>query len=154
MNVTLATLSRQHQEVLERLDTLERQLNGGADADLEAFASYLHADVVQHFALEEEALFPILGRHLSPAQGPLAVMNAEHADFRALLNQLTEAIRAADAAQQRQCGQDLIDLLRVHIAKEDQVLFPMAMRLLNPTEQSEVDARAAALQTPACAAHV
>ena len=148
---TVETLTRQHREVLGRLDALEGELNGGRDADLGAFAGYLQADVVQHFALEEDALFPVLARHLSPTQGPLAVMNAEHADFRDLLGRLAEAIATADAAQQRQCAHDLIDLLRAHIAKEDQVLFPMAMRLLSPAEQSEVDARAAALAPSACA---
>jgi hemerythrin-like domain-containing protein len=40
---------------------------------------------------------------------------------------------------------ELIELLRGHIAKEDQILFPMAERLLSPAELDEVDRRAAAL---------
>ncbi|MBI4516576.1 MAG: hemerythrin domain-containing protein [Deltaproteobacteria bacterium] len=147
MSTTIDLLSEQHQEVLAHLAKTEEAL--GADARgnaAAALAEYLHHDVVQHFAIEEEALFPIMGRHLGYDHGPLAVMNAEHADFRRLLEGLTRGVETGDVEQQRENAHGLIDLLRGHIAKEDQVLFPMAARLLGPEELGEVDQRAAALR--------
>jgi hemerythrin-like domain-containing protein len=144
MIATIELLSKQHQEVLAQLAEAETRLEAG---DLSAFAAYLEGDVVLHFSIEEGALFPVMERYLSVDQGPLAVMHAEHASFRELLRHLGAGVRAADRNQQRICARDLIELLRAHIAKEDQVLFPMASRILTADEQGEVDARAAELGT-------
>ncbi len=151
MSTTIALLGAQHQEVLARLAAVEG--TPGGSSDLAAFLSYLEHEVMQHFTVEEEALFPILARHLSLSQGPLAVMNAEHAAFRELLAHLAGAVRQADLAAQHTHARALIELLRAHIAKEDHILFPMASGMLSPDEQHEVDARAAAVETPAPSVH-
>ncbi len=153
MSATIELLGKQHQEVLAQLAEVENRLQGGDHTAAAGLAAYLHREVIQHFALEEQALFPILARHLSPRQGPLAVMNAEHASFRELLSGLDAAVSAPDPRRGESCAHEIIDLLRSHIAKEDQVLFPMALQLLRPDEQCEVDAQAAALETPAPPAH-
>jgi hemerythrin-like domain-containing protein len=142
---TLAVLGAQHQDVLGRLAAVETQLGSGETGALAGFAAYLEHEVMQHFALEEQALFPILARHLSLAQGPLAVMNTEHRAFRELLDGLGVAVRAHDQDAQRTHASELIELLRAHIMKEDHVLFPMATRILAADEQHDVDVRAAAL---------
>jgi hemerythrin-like domain-containing protein len=151
---TIENLCRQHQQVLAQLDAVEAELSApGSGADLKAFAGYLEAEVKQHFAVEEHALFPVLARHLSQTQGPLAVMNAEHTTFRELVNDLEAGVRSGDYNRQRSAAQDVIELLRGHIAKEDHVLFPMASRLLSPDEQREVESRAAALATSESSKH-
>ena len=142
MSATIDKLGQDHQHVLAQLSAVEHRLAETADAPAE-FAAYLDREVLEHFAVEEEALFPILARHLPPAGGPLAVMNAEHEEFRSLLAALRAAVRAGDAEQGRGCARELIELLRGHIAKEDRILFPMAMQMLSGDEQREVDARAA-----------
>ncbi|HUI24507.1 MAG TPA: hemerythrin domain-containing protein [Candidatus Kryptonia bacterium] len=142
MTQTIELLSTQHQDVLAHLATVESTLRTADTASLAAFATYLENEVGRHFDLEEQALFPALARHLSPDSGPLAVMNAEHALFRELLAGLAAAVRANDVAAQRAHAAELVDLLRAHIAKEDHVLFPMAVRLLSPAEQTEVNERA------------
>lgn len=142
---TVDVLGQQHQEVLAYLARVESQLEAGRDPDAAAFLHFLEQDVQQHFALEETALFPALERHIGSEHGPLAVMHLEHADFRSLLAALSEAVQAANPAQQRAHAGSLIDLLRSHIAKEDQVLFPLAERVLSPDEQAEVDAQSAPL---------
>ena len=144
--VTIDVLGRQHQEVLARLAVVEAQLQtGDGEYDAGGFTVYLRREVMEHFALEEQALFPVLGRHLSPSRGPLAVMNAEHAAFRELLDGLAAAVASGDVERQRAHAREVISLLRSHIAKEDHVLFPMAGRLLSATEQADVDARATTL---------
>ncbi len=139
---TIELLGTQHQDVLAFLAGVDADV-GGPDsaAHLDALARFLDGEVAPHFQLEEQALFPLLERHLGVDGGPLAVMNAEHARFRELLAGLHEALRSGATTQQREHGSELIDLLRGHIAKEDGVLFPMAMRLLSPTELQEVEAR-------------
>ena len=147
MTATIELLSTQHEEVLARLTAVETEIMAADGADLAPFAAYLTDEVAHHFTIEEEALFPLLARHLSQEQGPLAVMHAEHAAFRELLAGLTRDLRAGSRDGQRAHAAELVQLLRAHIAKEDHVLFPMAARLLSPTEQGEVDRRAAALAT-------
>lgn len=144
MSATIELLGGQHQEVLARLDAVEKGLApSGATGWLADFVTYLEREVVHHFAIEEQALFPVLARHLPLTQGPLAVMNAEHATFRELMQGLTVGFHSGDVERQERCTQDLIELLRQHIAKEDNVLFPMASRLLTADEQREVDSLAA-----------
>jgi hemerythrin-like domain-containing protein len=145
MTATIELLGTQHQDVLARLTQIEAAIMARDDGDLAPFAAFLANEVVHHFAIEEQALFPLLARHLSLEQGPLAVMNAEHAAFRELLGDLTTAVRAGNLDAQRTHAAELVELLRGHIAKEDQVLFPMAARLLSPAELVEVDGRTAAL---------
>ena len=143
MSTTLQLLGSQHQEVLARMQSVETDLTQASD--LADFAVFLEEDVRAHFALEEHALFPVLGRHLSQTQGPLAVMNAEHAAFGDLLHEFTSALQGSDPTRQRACAAELIHLLRDHIDKEDHVLFPIAGRMLGPDELREVDERGAAL---------
>ncbi|MBI1815165.1 MAG: hemerythrin domain-containing protein [Deltaproteobacteria bacterium] len=143
MNATMERLSRQHRDVLGRLAAIESASTDGGD--FAEFSAYLAHEVTQHFALEERALFPVLARHLSLVQGPLAVMNAEHVAFGDLLRDLAAAVRGDDHNRQRANVAEIIHLLRDHIAKEDRILFPMAARLLSVTEQGEVDTRAARL---------
>jgi len=149
MSTTIELLTDQHQHVVAQLAAAEAAMTtAGGGTDLAAFAAYLEHEVMDHFGLEEQALFPILARHLSLAQGPLAVMNAEHVAFRDLLNSLAVSLRTGDLETQAVHAQELIRLLRGHIAKEDHVLFPMASQLLSAEEQGEVDQRAAALGVP------
>jgi len=153
MTATIELLSTQHQDVLAYLASVEAEMMTRAGSNLAEFAAYLQNEVMQHFTIEEQALFPLLAGHLSPEQGPLAVMHAEHASFRERLAALATALRAGNRDAQRTHAAELIELLRGHIAKEDHVLFPMAGRLLSAAEQAEVDRRAAALGGAPPASH-
>jgi hemerythrin-like domain-containing protein len=146
MTTTLQLLGTQHHDVLARLAAVEADIVRSDASSLSSFATYLEAEVMHHFVVEEQALFPLLEPHLGATHGPLAVMHAEHAEFRDLLQSLVAAVR--DGAPPTQCAhaESIIALLRGHIAKEDQVLFPMAARVLSTEELSEVDRRTIALK--------
>jgi len=152
MTATIELLGTQHQDVLAQLTNVEAEITARDGFDLAPFAAYLEDEVAHHFTIEEQALFPLLAGYLGEEDGPLAVMNAEHAAFRELLKGLTTALNSRDHDAQRAHAAELVQLLRGHIAKEDQVLFPMAARLLSPAEQREVDRRAAALTNAPVAA--
>jgi len=143
MSKTVEVLGAQHQEVLTYLEGVSAGLTQvGSRPDLTDFLRFLEGEVLEHFDLEEKALFPVMARYQHLADGPLAMMSVEHTTFRALLGQLGSALRTGDQGQQRACAEDLINLLRGHIAKEDRVLFPMALNTLSAEELGEVDAAA------------
>jgi len=144
-------LSEEHrviERVLDSLETGAERLASRQPVQPEFFLSA--ADFIQGFAdgclhrKEEGVLFKQMEAHGVPVQGgPVGVMLAEHD----LGRQYTRALRAA--AQELQSGnesaarqviesaQNYVALLRQHIYKEDNILFPMADRVI-PAEQHEL----------------
>ena len=99
-----------------------------------------------HHAKEEKHFFTRLQeRGMSKEQGPIAVMLHEHSTGRELIRRLEQALRdhklgKIDAAGKiAQIIRLYIELLRAHIAKENNVLFPMSERYLTPDDQSDLE---------------
>lgn len=81
-----------------------------------------------HHAKEERALFPAMVKAGIPAEGgPIGVMLNEHEHGRALIR----AMAAGDATGRVVAAREYIRLLRQHIDKENEVLFPMADAVLD-----------------------
>jgi hemerythrin-like domain-containing protein len=140
MSVVIDRLKNEHAAVLARI---ERDLPGlGDPRTAGGFLDFLEREVVTHFRLEEEALFPELAR-LAIAAGPLRVMDAEHGAFRALLAAGKAARKRGDGRGLSTAAADLAALLRAHIAKEDGVLFPMALDVLDEEQMRRLDAAVA-----------
>ncbi len=98
-----------------------------------------------HHRKEEGVLFPALVEAGVPARGgPVEMMLAEHQRGRELTRQLRAAAErwAGGDPSARQAVVDsalgYVKLLRGHIYKENNVLFPLAERLLPPGRQAEV----------------
>jgi hemerythrin-like domain-containing protein len=98
-----------------------------------------------HHRKEEGVLFKAMHANGMPAgQGPIAVMLSEHEQGR----KFTQGMRAAalrlqsgDASARQSLVQNVLGyavLLRQHIQKEDQVLFPMAGRIIPVDKQEQV----------------
>ena len=90
-----------------------------------------------HHGKEEAKLFPAMERCGLPRDaGPTAVMRHEHEIGRANVRKMAEAVTAFEAGTPGSTdrfafeARGFVELLRDHIAKEDQVLFPMADRML------------------------
>lgn len=141
-------LTRDHESILLLLGTLERLVDparsSGAVPLLRRALALLHrfADEAHH-AKEERCLFPALARAGLPLQmGPLAVMLHEHDQGRALTRAMDSALEALaagrpGAAQElERAARQHVQHLRQHIAKENQVLFPMARQLLAAADLS------------------
>ena len=152
-------LSREHQVVLGKLRQLEDALSELDLKVLEEVLRFMEGDLPLHRKKEEEVLFPALGRHIGTETGPIAVMLQEH---EAELNHLRD-LRAAvddlkgggDAGNRvRGSARAILELLRAHIRKEDEILFPMAEQRLTPEEHAEVARSMAAIGycCPACSA--
>jgi len=107
-----------------------------------------------HHTKEELHLFPMLERHGQPRDtGPLAVMFEEHTLGRIYLKTAAKALALVDKGDQAsidEVGGNLgayVDLLKAHIAKENNVLFPLADSLLPPEEQVELEKAFAEVET-------
>lgn len=133
------------EQVLDGLEEAAAQLEDGESIEAEWFldaAEFItgFADRCHH-SKEEDLLFDALtARNMPRESGPVAVMLYEHEEGR----RYTQAFRAA--AEQMQAGDtgasadvvrnvfDYVNLMREHILKEDNVLFPMAEQLLSGAE--------------------
>jgi hemerythrin-like domain-containing protein len=96
-----------------------------------------------HHRKEEGVLFKAMASAGVPVQnGPIGVMLAEHEQGRAFtraMRQAAEQLQAGDLSTNPQlirAARGYVDLLQHHIAKEDQILFPMADRAI-PLDQHE-----------------
>lgn len=144
MSRAIDDLRHEHEAVLYALDILERmtQRIGTVEAgDLSAFVGFLKefADKCHH-GKEEGFLFPALVRAGMPEQGgPVGVMLSEHVQGRQWIHAMEEATRpTTDAAQFTAAAAGYGQLMRAHIQKENNVLFPMAERMLPPPQLEEM----------------
>jgi hemerythrin-like domain-containing protein len=135
--------------VLTALETAAQRLEQGQNVRTGFFIDA--ADFIKGFAdgchhkKEEGVLFKAMVASGMPAQGgPISMMLAEHEQGRSY----TRAMR--DAAQKLQAGDEsgrdqvvrsargYVALLRQHIHKEDNILFPMANHVIPVSEQGKV----------------
>ena len=145
-------LKEEHQGVLRMLDILESvcgRLEEGTEADLsnlDRILEFLKVFVdTCHHAKEEECLFPALEEAGIPREaGPIRVMLMEHAEGRERIREMTEALAAlhgGDRSAARAFAENARaygELLRSHIRKEDDVLFPMAEDCLSEGKRKEL----------------
>jgi hemerythrin-like domain-containing protein len=128
MTTPTDVLRDEHRVILRALELVERAIApaDGPVADLwwTDLVAWLRAFADEnHHAKEEQALFPALVKAGVPVEGgPVGVMLDEHAQGRALVAAMAGARGAARVAAARQ----YIALLRAHIDKENDVLFPLA----------------------------
>ncbi|MBI4230111.1 MAG: hemerythrin domain-containing protein [Planctomycetes bacterium] len=131
-------LVNEHKTVLEKLDRLQEAVTDGDRQAAGALLSFFEFDLQLHRRKEEEVLFPALGEHIGVDSGPVACMLEEHAKEKTLLRDLRAAIEQAGSAPPlRRATDAFVSHLRLHIQKENEVLFPMAENLL-PPEQKEL----------------
>lgn len=86
----------------------------------------LAAALLDHFAREEQRLFPELLAVDPRAGGPVQVMTLEHRQMRALLADLEAAIGKRDADECLGLVETLHFLIQQHNAKEEGILYPLA----------------------------
>lgn len=147
METATKNLENDHEHILHLIDVMER-ISGIQQPDIGHLESIVEiirnfADGTHH-AKEENILFPLLAeRGFSLSQGPVAVMLHEHEQGRNYVRGIDENIqlyKKGDLAALSGIYQNMnnyADLLRNHIAKENNVLFKMADNVLSETEQKE-----------------
>lgn len=140
----VSVLHGEHRIILRLLDCLDRMAERAAKAQAMPVLEARDAIAVLrgfadecHHAKEERILFPAL-EHLAPGFGPVHVMRHEHDLGRDHMRGMTIAINEIDVAGFVQEAHSFSDLLRQHIGKEDEVLFPMAQAMLSPEDDAAI----------------
>ncbi len=146
MSTVVETLMKEHRFIEKLLGSLQvfvEQLESDQQDARARVADYVEffrefADRCHH-GKEEDQLFVTLGDHGFPRDaGPLFVMVAEHNMGRQRIKELGAIaggegpLSEEDLRQIRESAGDFIPLLRMHIQKEDEILFPAAERALPP----------------------
>jgi len=149
----LETLTDEHrliERLISALLAYTADLDTGADpADLGQFVDLIagFADA-RHHAKEEDILFEAMVEAGFPRDGgPIAVMLFEHDQGRRFVGALRDCASRAgawtvsDKAIVRENAAQYANLLRQHIAKEDNILYPMARRVLSDEAMTAMEAR-------------
>jgi hemerythrin-like domain-containing protein len=145
-------LMEEHRVIERVLTALERaagRLSRGEEVYLRFFigTSVFIKNFVDdyHHKKEEGVLFPALVENgLNDEAGPVAMMLAEHEEERRLsqrMRQMTERLQAGDAHARDlviQSGLGYVRLVRQHIIKEDNVLFPVADKVIPVNQQDQI----------------
>ncbi len=146
------TLVQEHNLILKVLDAVEREVNHvNSTGEIRRNRIEAMIDFIRNFAdgchhtKEERGLFVSLeGVGMSSESGPVAVMLHEHRQGREFVRIVVEALPQAesgdnDAIKALSGGlAGYAQLLRSHIMKENEVLFPMAEQMLSREEMQEL----------------
>jgi hemerythrin-like domain-containing protein len=126
------TLGGEHRACDRAFAAIERAAQMADWQGAETACHEFLARTERHFRYEEETLFPALCKARPMAEGPVAVMRAEHAQVRELATDLAAAVAEHDLDGLRSSAETLMFLLQQHNAKEENVLYPLADDILDP----------------------
>ncbi len=137
-----AVFRRDHDRVLGRLARLETEFRSGRvpldDGLLNELVAHLERQFATHMAAEDSVLYPALRAAFPGAASTIDPLLADHAELRAMLSALAEQLsRPRERARDEQVEvlvRDLSDLLRLHIHREESVVFDVAARVLSRAE--------------------
>jgi len=136
-------LRHEHDAVLLVVAAMEREVEDIKRTD--AVDAQRVADMVDftrnftdgcHHTKEEKVLFPLMESTSASAGGPVSVMLSEHDAGREYVRGIVEGLPDVErsAAARAQVAENLAGyayLLRLHINKENTVLFPLAEQILD-----------------------
>lgn len=145
-------LSAEHRVILRVLSCLEaivEEASAQGKLEAEPAASAIaffrgFADQCHH-GKEEKYLFGLMEQRGIPKEhGPIGVMLGEHDLGRAQVRGMDAAVEAASQGQPEALqtfaghAQLFVELLRAHVHKEDNILFPMADEVLSDQDQLDL----------------
>ena len=155
-------LKSEHHTALQWLEMIERTLqyleslpqNTAPDRSedeqsrLKDCVATLEQSISLHFVKEEEALFPVLAEYIGREGGPIEALIHEHEHIRSVFHDWSESVnhlclsggaeRELDLKIVTSFGYEAIRLLRLHISKENQILFEICEASLSPDEKRRV----------------
>ncbi|MBP8822366.1 MAG: hemerythrin domain-containing protein [Flavobacteriales bacterium] len=160
----LVQFMREHEKAKEVLERFEKamveyrelgfKLNDGINDSLREFFTWYEEQLFDHNQREERQLFPLLHRRLiesgehsesKPPTTAVDMMEDDHVKFIQLsalcFNILGLAARLPDERSRALAFQvafnnarELVELIRLHIYREDHVVFPLAQKLITTEE--------------------
>ena len=140
-------LIEDHKIILRALDVLEQMAKRVENHqvlehdDVEIVVRFLRSFADDyHQGKEESALIPEVRRVLTP-EGPVRQMLFEHDQERSLVDGIEDALFTKKGFEFVQFAHRLIDLIRDHVRKENEILFGIVERLLSPEQDDNVVAQ-------------
>lgn len=130
-------LKSDHQNILAHLDDLEKVINQPKinRAKVEEFLRFTEIFAEPHHQKEEKVLFPALEKRGIPNEGgPIGMMLLEHSTKRNYLVKMSEALKEKNESKLKENTKKMISLLRDHIYKEDNILYPCAQDVFTKEE--------------------
>lgn len=124
----IADLTEEHTAALELIDRARRSAAEGGGAGAAVAAAQLLSLLEPHTAVEEEALFPAMAREHAEH---VAVLHGEHERIHATLRAVAAGVQGQNWALDLAAA---LQLLREHIFKEQDGLFPAALIELNAAD--------------------
>jgi hemerythrin-like domain-containing protein len=148
-----ARFRHDHATVLAEIDDLERSALGGSvapDEDaLRTVLALLASQFATHMAAEDAVLYPALEGAFPAGRTTLEALRADHAELRLMLATLLQWLAAPPSGARNEQLQvvlrDFVDLLRLHIHREESAVFDVASRVLSNTEAEALARRIAPL---------
>lgn len=137
-------LYQDHVKILESMDMLESTIKDYLidKEKIKEFLEFTENFSESHHKKEEQVLFPKLKEKGIPEEnGPIGMMLFEHGIKRSYVNNLKEALFDDDKEAIKSNGSAIINLMRDHIYKEDNILYPCAKDVLSEEEMSEMAGR-------------
>ena len=145
----------EHDHALEQLQILggtgHAMAKDGVSPDLlrgfKSAVAFLDHEVREHNEWEENHLFPLLELYTGPG-GPCAVMRAEHRTLWDTYGAMGPVLLKVESGTRDPATLDhlafladsIVELLSSHIGKENEILFPMARRMLGPEDIAKLAA--------------
>lgn len=152
----LERLRREHPPLWKRMEELAESArripddagSGGWRESLRSLEEKVRsftAELDLHSKREEEVLFPMMAQYIGRETGPIAVMEYEHEQAKARLSEFLSEVEklggsagAGDARRIAGKVEVAVQILSDHFLKEENVLFPMAERILSDAEKEEL----------------
>jgi hemerythrin-like domain-containing protein len=139
-------LQHEHRVIEQVLNCLEVMANRAlAERKLDATSAEAALDFFQTFAdgchhhKEENHLFPLMEAKGFPRDGgPTGVMLHEHEEGRRHIRAMCAAVANGAVSEFAAHARAYVELLRQHILKEDQRLFPMANQVFSSADQASL----------------
>lgn len=168
LNESLMILKREHEELIVVLDIFEKALsafkelgyvlNTDINDGFKKFFDFFDNHLLPHNRKEERILFPVLNKALianeEHGNGPtpvtaIDIMEDDHVKFIQLgalsFNLLGLAPRFRDAEARMftydvayNNSKELVEMIRLHVFREDNTLFPLAQKFLSAKEFEEL----------------
>jgi hemerythrin-like domain-containing protein len=126
-------LMQDHRLIERVLDAIEAADSPQPLAFYEKVLDFItHYADEHHHDKEEGKLFPaLIDQGMPSAGGPIGCMLVEHQDARMHTQRIREAVAEGNTEAAARAGGDYVALLRAHIAKEDNILYKMALEILS-----------------------
>lgn len=145
-------LVEEHKLILRMISLLERNARRTATGEYRNWQFFLDGvDFIRnyadrfHHAKEEDVLFEAMIKNGMPRENsPIAAMLMEHDQGRAYVKAMENAAKAALAGESGQEGiiaenaLAYTELLREHISKEDDILYPLAERVIPEAMRDDI----------------